>query len=475
MPLADDLPCKALADVPFNRGNIDAVVGRKWQRKPQPTPAPEAPPAAMLLDGGEALQPDAAVCLGWYVLDESRSPINNKPVWRHTCVAGRWLAHDGSAWLCQVESNLGHPRGSLKLEGCGDHPSVAQAGAVWKSAASRGWIVQPKLTCRAATLQEMQQGLMTAECAALEAMVRSPPCAALLLEDGKLGCRAPKQCLGWYRLQSNRVINLRPVWCHAENEGIWLAFDQSDWVVSQVLEEESRAIPLMHISDPLANALPYQLVTRSWAVQDDCDWVAQPTVRCRGVDVVPRPLEDRLTELLRCLEMEAGVQPQGTSELHIHLQAEGGMAQLETALREAGLTSLASLEAADAAAVAAASGLSAAAASDLKTQAFLQLHPEWKPHLYQLADGGPRGREMALLPALRDAQLRPEHVHALRLYSGAFACGRKGARADTAQERREGGLVVSIRQGRSYPKLSTDQCKPMFRSQQFEQGVVAAA
>lgn len=423
--------------VAMERKDIDTV-GRKWKRKARPASNLDVP-AALNLEGGEALQPNAAVCMGWYVLDKSRT-INNKPVWRHACVAGRWLAHDGSAWLCQIESNLGHPRGSLKLDdGCGGHPGLAPAGTVWKSAASRGWIAQPKLTCRAATLQEMKQGLMTAELAALDAIVRCPPRSALLLEGGELTSGPPNQCLGWYRLQPDRVINLRPVWRHAEKDGIWLAFDQSDWVVSQVLEEQNRSIPLMRISDPLANALPHQLMTRTWAVRDGFNWVAEPTVRCRAAHAVPQALDGRLAQLLSRLATEEGAAPRVTaSELHIQLQVEGGVARLETALRESGLISLALLDAADAVAIATGSGLSPAAASDLKIQAFLQLHPGWKAHLHQLADGssaavpeGTRGRDPALLamielPALRGAQLAPEHVHALRLY-GAFACGRRGA------------------------------------------------
>ena len=331
----------ALTDVDINIRGPRA----KWKRRARMTSPCMAAPSALLLQGGEALLPEAAVCMGWYRLCPERSPLNSRPVWHHMSVSGRWLAHDGNAWLCQAESNLGQPRGSLKL-GSGD-PGDGCVDSIWQSTSgARGWIAQPTLTCRAATLDEMREGIADAEAAVREGMARHPPPAALILEGGDI--RRSRTILGWYRLERERVINLRPVWRHvrthparlltqtrpsltqpsrdcfqADKDDLCLAYDGADWVVLSDAQNQRRADcaqapnelttvsdeshlagtdgglaqagAQLRLPDPFANTLPCGETTRLWSVRDGADWVAQPTLRCRAAGTRLEPLARRIS------------------------------------------------------------------------------------------------------------------------------------------------------------------------------------
>lgn len=102
-------------------GNIVAGGAKRWKRKPREQPSEDAP-CALLIEGGEGLTPDAAVCRGWYV--QAGDLMNGRPAWKHVSIAERWLTFDGvHAWLCQAEANRGQPRGSLKLETTRSHPA----------------------------------------------------------------------------------------------------------------------------------------------------------------------------------------------------------------------------------------------------------------------------------------------------------------------------------------------------------------
>jgi len=63
------------------------------------------PQPALLLDCSETLASPAASDLGWYTLTERR--VSGRPVWRHAVHADRWLAFDGSRWLCQLTECVG--------------------------------------------------------------------------------------------------------------------------------------------------------------------------------------------------------------------------------------------------------------------------------------------------------------------------------------------------------------------------------
>jgi len=60
-------------------------------------------------------------------------------------------------------------------------------------------------------------------------------------------------------------------------------------------------------------------------------------------------------------------------------------------------------------------------APPLPSGILFQLRPAWKPHLCCDAEARYDARllEFVTQPAAREAELRPEHVHALRLYSSA--------------------------------------------------------
>ena len=169
----------------------DAADGKGgWMKVPElkvkvTDPKELPPPVAIRLDnptgGPLSISGTAANFIGLYKLALDKT-INDRPAYRHTQSAGRWIAFNGeNAWNAQSEASLGQKRGWLQLlDSSAATPNMSKIP--WDSADGNGkWSKQPNLKCLAVDNTEL------------------PPPKAIIL-DGEPVIGTAANYIGLYRL-----------------------------------------------------------------------------------------------------------------------------------------------------------------------------------------------------------------------------------------------------------------------------------
>jgi hypothetical protein len=270
-----------------------ATEGEAIRRDPLGHVEPLAP-AAVLIEGGDKLAPEAASCCGWYTL-EPGVQVNGRPAWSHAVLSDRVLAYDGSSWQCQARADRGSRIGYLQLPDA----SCAAPHLSRKSWRAPG---QPKITtitCRAASARQLSESLKADEAAMRAELESHPPPEVLCLSADPPPVPAADpcvaHCVGNYRLCPGRFVNGRPTWRRhgAHGHDLYLAYDGvSSWCVQQPCAEGA-PIRLLHLVGGRGDepgSSPLACDGRAWHSNGDgAGWQPIPGMRCEAVATLRLP------------------------------------------------------------------------------------------------------------------------------------------------------------------------------------------
>ena len=218
--------------------------------------------------GAGAGSGSAASCLGLYKRVAGME-VHGAPCWRHTAHSDRWLAFSGSAWNVQRGARLGAKLGWLSLEASAQsRPDEVDKHWLATDGGGRGWEPRPDISCRKAEASEL------------------PPPIALRLEGAESTDAA--KLMGLYRLLPGEEANGRPVWAALSKRKEVLAFNGHSWMVQRKPGAQGG---YLSVSD---ESLTPDLCEDAWEAPVEGEWVAQPAVRCREVDLGELPPPEAL-------------------------------------------------------------------------------------------------------------------------------------------------------------------------------------